>query len=154
MAKRGRKPLWTKKCTALALAAARQGKSDKQICELTGVSTTTFYKAKNENPEFSEALFKAKEKTNIQVAESVKKIAEGYWFDEVTEITKIIGDKKHVERKVVKKWVQPDVGAAKMWLYNRDKKNWKAKNEAEQDTNVNITFNPAPPPKPKGEESA
>jgi|1_EtaG_2_1085319.scaffolds.fasta_scaffold151235_2 DNA-binding XRE family transcriptional regulator len=147
MSKRGRRAKWDDDFVDIVCAAARQGYTEKQMSNMIGVSETTFNKWKREKPQFLQSLKESKLKADMKVADSIYKAANGYEYEEVHETSKNNDGKMLVERKVVTKNVPIDVGAAKMWLYNRDPDNWKSKTEVEHTGEKVIKILPAPDPK-------
>lgn len=102
---------------------ARDGKTDKQIAEIIGISTVTLYDWKNKYPEFSNALKNGKEIIDRQVESMLLQKALGhatseeilYSYDEYGNATE--------ERRIVKKPVA-DTAAITLWLKNRMSDKW------------------------------
>ena len=123
----GKYQYWlTKDGLTLLTAWARDGLTDEQIANNIGITPSTLYAWKGKFSEISEALKKGKEIVDIEVENALLKRAKGYsYVEKRTEmkngrITKIV---------TVTKEVPPDVGAAAMWLKNRQPKAWRDRPE-------------------------
>jgi len=114
---------WLKPDNLLKLSAwARDGLSDVQIAEKIGIACSTLYAWQNTYSEFSEALKKGKEVADIEVENALFKRAIGYEVDETTTEDGVI-------TKIVRKHIQPEVGAIAFWLKNRKPKVWQDRQE-------------------------
>ena len=105
------------------------GMNDVEIAEELGVSHETVYAWKRQHPEFSEALSQGKVRADGKIALSLYKRAAG---EVKMPAVKVSFDKDgnplyapYVEH------LAPDVGAMKMWLYNRRPKEWRDRREVE-----------------------
>ena len=128
----GRKGLyndWINKRGLIKLEGyARDGKTDKQIAEIIGISIATFYEWKNRFPEFTDALKNGKEVVDRQVESMLLQKALGraeseeilYSYDEYGNQVE--------ERRIVKKPVA-DTAAITLWLKNRMGDKWTDKVE-------------------------
>lgn len=122
---------------------ARNGLTDEQIARNLNISKTTFYKYRDEHTELSELLKKSKEKVDFEVENALLKKALGYSYEEKTYETVFNPDLgKYVETltKRVTKQVSPDTTAQIFWLKNRKAKEWREKQEIENNVNGNINI--------------
>ena len=105
------------------------GLNDVEIAAELGVQPSTIYLWKAKNPEFSEALAEGKVRADGKIALSLYKRAAG---EVKMPAVKVSFDKDgtplyapYVEH------LPPDVGAMKMWLYNRQPGRWKDRREVD-----------------------
>jgi len=107
----------------LARAWRGEGATLEQIAERFGVDVSTLYRWRAQHRELADALLEGTSEANARVEEALLKSAEGFHYDEVIEER---DDKDHVLRKkVVNKFLPPNVSAQKFWLINRTKGRWK-----------------------------
>jgi len=106
---------------------ARDGHTDKDICEALGVSIPTFYKWKAIKTELLDTLKVNKAIADLTVENSLYKRATGYTYEETSrEIKTDKNDKiifKHVKK--TEKIVIPDTTAQIFWLKNRKMNEWR-----------------------------
>ncbi len=108
---------------ALARQWRSEGASMAQIAERFGVDESSLRRWRVRYAELSAALQEGSaEAANARVEAALLKRAEGFSYEEVTKVT--IG-KEPVRKKVVTKYVPPDINAQKFWLINRRKERWK-----------------------------
>jgi hypothetical protein len=99
---------------------------DTDLAKILEISERTLNYWKKKHPEFLQALERGKEGADIKVARSVYEAAVGY---EHPEDKIFLGPKgKPVIVKTTKHY-PPDIGAAKMWLGNRQPEKWKDRQE-------------------------
>lgn len=105
------------------------GLNDVEIAAELGVSHETVYAWKRQHPEFSEAMAEGKVRADGKIALSLYKRAAG---EIKMPAVKVSFDKDgtplyapYVEH------LPPDVGAMKMWLYNRQPGRWKDRREVD-----------------------
>lgn len=110
------------------------GATDAEMADFFGVAQSTFYRWKNEFPEFSETLKVAKEAADTRVEKSLYHRAVGYTF----ESEKIFQFQGEVIRAPVKEHVPPDTTACIFWLKNRRKEQWREKQEVEHSGAVTL----------------
>jgi len=104
---------------------ARDGKTNKEICETVGIGTKTFYTWKSDNKEFAHTLKKNKDVADSMVEAALFQRASGYNIEE----EKVHFDKDgNVSRATTHKHFAPDTTAQIFWLSNRKKKEWKQRN--------------------------
>ena len=109
-------------------ALINRGFTDREIAMQLGVNPMTWYTWQHQHPEFSEMLKGWKTYANERVARSLYERAIGYDHHETRFFT-YLGNV--ISTKTVIKHIPPDPGAAKLWLLNRDRENWKDKREEE-----------------------
>lgn len=117
----------TEEGLVLLKAWARDGYTDEMLAQKMGISTSTLYDWKGKYPEISEALKKGKEFVDVQVENALLKRALGFEYDEVMEEAKTdeYGNITEKHKKITKKMIPPDTGAAMAWLKNRCPKKWR-----------------------------
>ena len=111
--------------------------TNKEICEIVGITETTYYEWMNVHSEFSESIKSAKEvyqSKRLKACEnSLNRLIDGYEYEEVTTEFKVAGDAEFQvgSKKVVKKHVAPNLGAIIHYQTNKDPENWKNKQSTE-----------------------
>lgn len=100
---------------------AKEGATEKEICQVLDISTSTFYEYKNKYSELSRALKKGRKELVLDIRGALLKKALGFEYTEtkqyITEDQN--GDKKiHTEKN--KKYCVPSEAAANMLLKNYD----------------------------------
>jgi hypothetical protein len=93
------------------------------ICRYLGISNTIYYRwfKKDSNPDFYEAVMRAKDRADDDVVEGFYKRAKGY----TVELNKQKIDKDGCVHDTTEEvLVQPDAGAALNWLKNRRRDEW------------------------------
>lgn len=106
---------------------AASGLTDFEIAENLGVSDRTLYRWRAKHREFRQALRIGKLEPDRRVEASVYHSAIGY-KQRAVKIMQYEGQPviiPYIEKK------PPDIGAAKMWLTNRQRKRWKDKTASE-----------------------
>ena len=114
---------------------ARDGKTDKQIAEMIGISTVTLYDWKNRFPNFANALKLGKEVVDRQVESALLQKALGNATSE--EILYSVDEygNQIEERRIVKK-AAPDTASAIFWLKNRKSDVWKDRIQNEHNVQI------------------
>jgi len=134
---------------------ARDGLTDIQIAHNLGISKDTFYKYKNEHPDFADSLKRNKEVADREVENALFKRAMGYEYKETTyelienmvvEPDGAIRVEPGTRIKTVVKQVAPDVTAQIFWLKNRKPGEWRDKREVNVEGGMTFSIKPAPPP--------
>lgn len=119
----------------------RDGASDRDVCELIGISYNTLYRWISKYPEFAEAMVKGKEVVDRMVENALLKRCLGYDYIEVEKIRK---DGEVISEKKVKKYMPPDVTACAIWLNNRKPDEWKRNRDnytiSENESSVQINI--------------
>jgi hypothetical protein len=102
------------------------GSTDFEVAESLGIHVSTLYRWQKIHPEFREALQAGKEICDERVERSLFHRAVGYSFNAVhfTSYEGGVTATPYVEH------VPPDVGAATLWLTNRQPQKWRSKTEA------------------------
>lgn len=119
----------------------RDGASDRDVCELIGISYSTLYRWISRYPEFAEAMVKGKEVVDRMVENALLKRCLGYDYVETERIRK---DGIVISEKKVKKYMPPDVTACAIWLNNRKPDEWKRNRDnytiSENESSVQINI--------------
>ncbi|WP_338630335.1 Xaa-His dipeptidase [Clostridium baratii] len=129
----------------LIKSMAEEGKTDKEIAEIVGVSYSTWKKYKAEYPEIKDTILEAKDTRDQEVEKALFKNCIGYsYYEEVptkikkevmAEDGKTVLIQEDVKISKVKKFKGPDLAAQKYYLNNRKKAKWKedpAKNDIDK----------------------
>lgn len=106
--------------------------TDADLADFFGVTETTINNWKNDFPDFKDALKRGKDQIDAEVAQSLCNRATGY---ESTEEKVFMHEGKPIT-VTVKKIIEPDVTAAKYWLNNRQRQNWKERQDVEHTGSV------------------
>lgn len=102
-----------------------------EICSLSGIHIDTYYDWKNNKPEFSEAVTRARDQFDEMLVKeaknSLRKKVNGYEVDEkkVVYVNGKDGKPTIKEQTTVKKHFQPDVEAIKFVLTNKAPSEYK-----------------------------
>jgi len=107
--------------------AATLGATDVEIAMFFGVSDRTIYRWKLDHPAFAKALKVGKAPANERVKRSLYLRAVGYSHP----AEEVFCSNGKVTRVQTVKHYPPDTAAAIFYLCNRDKENWKQKNQTE-----------------------
>lgn len=114
------------------------GAKDTQIADFFGVSEVTLNTWKKKHPKFLVSINEGKEDADANVANSLYHRANGYSIKE----TKVIANPDDPKNPIlieIDKNFPPDTASAIFWLKNRQKKNWREKQEVEH-SGKGITF--------------
>jgi hypothetical protein len=111
------------------------GARDQDLADFLGVSLSCIQKWKNEYPEFLHTIKEGKEIADAKVAQSLFHRAIGYEHDDVDIRTVSVGKgcSEIVETPIVKKY-PPDPTSMIFWLKNRNKENWRERQEIDHTT--------------------
>lgn len=133
----------TEEFKKIAIELAKKGYLDKEICEYTDVNINTFYSWKQKNPDFAEALRKAKHKINDKIEAQAYKRAMGYMVTETKTITGINeeGEEEVIRVEKLNKHIPSDTKVLMMLLKNRMPERYRDKKEIELSGEVNGTMN-------------
>lgn len=126
---------WLKEDNLLLLTGwARRGLSDNDIIQLMGVTKSTYSRWYDKYEAIRSALDIGKEIVDFKVENALLKAALGYQTKEVRILT-VMRHGKLVEqqKEVTEKEVQPQIGAIRMWLLNRQPDWWKNENKLSVD---------------------
>jgi len=117
------KPEYNKKAYSYALL----GMKDTQIADKFGVSESTLNDWKIKFPEFYQSLTQGKDEADSRVAAALYERALGYSHKAV----KIFNNDGHITKVDYTEHYPPDTTAGIFWLKNRQKQNWRDKQELE-----------------------
>lgn len=99
--------------------------TDEQIAARLKISRKSFIEYKKQHPELVEALEKGKKRLVVELKETLKKKAKGFYYEEVKTV-KIHNPDSDAEPEWIekveinRKYAQPDTGAAHLLLKNLD----------------------------------
>lgn len=113
---------------AMAKSLCLLGSTDKQLAEAFDVDEASIHRWKLEHPEFCESIKEGKVDADAKVAASLFSRAVGYTGRRT--VTATVGG-MITDVKEIREYVGPDVGAAVFWLKNRQKENWRDKQDLE-----------------------
>lgn len=102
-----------------------------------GISANTFYRWRNEHPEFREATRLGKEAADERVTRSLYHRALGYSHQAV-KIFMPAGSTEPVYAPYTEHF-PPDTQAASLWLRNRQPDKWRDKQDVEHSGDVSLT---------------
>jgi hypothetical protein len=111
------------------------GATNVELADFFGVANSTYEKWVRRYPEVREAMRLGKMLANATVAESLYKRATGYSHPEV-DIRVVKGE--IVKTEIVKHYA-PDTTACIFFLKNRDKANWRDRQEIDHSGHMNYT---------------
>ena len=135
---KGKYEKWLEPDNLLLLQAwARDGLTDEQIAHNMGIRRATLYVWKKKYPYISDALKKGKEVVDVEVENALLKRALGYDYNEITEIRE---NGVVTQRKIVKKYMAPDVTAQIFWVKNRKPDIWRDLKKIDSDIKVTNPF--------------
>ena len=125
---RGRPSKYTPQFAEIAKRLAIKGLIDKEIYDVLGITEPAGIEWKKKYPDFDKALKQGKKDYDSEHIESkLKKLANGYKFK--SEKIVVVSDGQmlgsHVERVPIEERVEPNLGAIKEWLHNRNPNRWK-----------------------------
>jgi hypothetical protein len=147
--------------TELARKFCLLGADDATLAKLFDVSDKTIDNWKKNHPEFLRSLKEGKYIADAEVGQRLYERATGFEWDEAQAIKlkqveynngKRVREVERVEIVTVHKVVPPDTTAIIFWLKNRQKANWRDKQEHEHagkngdpiEQNLSITYMPEP----------
>lgn len=127
MAKVGRPTKLTEKMKERLQIVARQGLTEKEMCNVLGITEKTINNWKNKHPEFLQSLKDWKTHADADVEKSLYQRATGYEHPE----DKIFNDSGKPLIVPTIKHYPPDATSMIFWLKNRQPKKWRDKTEQE-----------------------
>jgi len=138
--KMGRKTLYKKSMIKQTENLILMGYTHEEVAKFFEVNVASIYLWKSMYPNFADALNITKDEYDSNVVKSLYKSAIGY-----TERANVkqIDDAGNIKIIRTRKKVAPNIGAIKMWLYNRQPDKWKP--EAELVKQKYDDTAPAPP---------
>ena len=116
----------TKEALTLLRGWARDGLTNEQMANNIGISLSTFYRWKNANCDFCNAIKDGKEVADYEVENAMYRAALGY---HITESKQILGRNGELITLNSERYVQPSISAQIFWLKNRQPEKWKDKQE-------------------------
>lgn len=108
------------------------GTTDKQLAGLFEVSVDTINEWKNVHEEFSASIKKGKDQADAEVANRLYHRAMGFEHDDV-DIKVVAGE---IVQTPIRKIYAPDPTAAIFWLKNRQRANWRDKQDVEHSGSI------------------
>jgi hypothetical protein len=131
----GRDSAYSPEMNDMARKLALLGLTDEEMATFFGVHVSTYYRWKNENPAFHEAVNAGKLIADANVAESLYKRATG----EHVQVEKVI--KKDGVHEVIKvmTYIPGEAGAAMNWLKNRRRQDWQDKVDHSHSGTIELT---------------
>lgn len=136
--KMGRPTLFTKRLAQTILKMAETGATAPQIAKAAGVSESVIKNWMGRHPDFMSALKKSKDFADAMVEASLYQRALGYSHPAIKFFCTKQGDIKHVEYL---EHYPPDTTACIFWLKNRQKDNWRERQEPVAESDSTITLN-------------
>lgn len=116
---------------------AQLGATEADIAQFLGVATRTVERWKVDHPDFCRALKLGKKVADARVEQSLYRRATGYMH----ESEKIFQHGGEVVRAKTVEQYPPDTTACIFWLKNRDKANWRDKQDMEHSGSIHVTVN-------------
>lgn len=159
----GRKTAYKSEYEEQAKKLCMLGATDVTLADFFEVKVSTINNWKKKHPAFLESLKKGKLTADAEVASKLFDRATGFEWDEqqaikVKEVNykdgKRLRESEHVEMVTVHRVVPPDTTAIIFWLKNRQKADWRDKQDHEVTGKdgeaiaqaVNVTYMPEPLP--------
>jgi hypothetical protein len=121
----GRPSGYTTQHAERAYTLAQGGATDLEIADALKIGNKTFYRWRNEHPEFRQATAMGKEAADERVERSLYQRALGYSHPAVK-----IFMPANAEAPVYAEYIEhypPDTAAASLWLRNRKSQEWRDK---------------------------
>jgi hypothetical protein len=143
------------------IAWCESGLVDEDICANLGIHRDTWYRHKKEQPDFSDAVTRAKQKADDRVVNALFQRCIGFEYEETTKEPAVAlilamadkdkaaellaqlpqeAEKSLTVAKIVKKLIVPDYQSIKFWLMNRQRGRWADKTEIEHKGDVVSTI--------------
>ena len=116
--------------------------TNDELAKFFGVSKATFSKWMQERTDFSDAIARAKNNVDADVANALLRRALGYSYTEQQAIKIKVNGKETIKMVDVKKHLAEDFNSMSLWLRNRAPGSWKSQPEdsgGESDSISNIT---------------
>lgn len=136
----GRPTLYKPEYDGIAEQMALLGATDVQLAGAFGVSEDTIHEWKLVHPNFSESLKRGKDQADARVAKSLFERALGYSHPAVKIIAVANGNNQGstIEEVPYTEHYPPDTTAAIFWLKNRQKAQWRDRQEVEHSGKVGL----------------
>jgi hypothetical protein len=138
----GREPKYQPWMNDVAKRLAKEGKIDKEIYIILGISEVTGISYKKKYLEFLKSLTEGQRNINQEVENRLIDLALGYEYDAEKPIVVSDGNQigSHVEIIKYKEKLHPNLGAIKEWNWNRNPNRWKNKQSIELSNENNEPF--------------
>lgn len=120
--KAGRKTLYKKSMVEQTRNLVMMGYTHEKVAEFYNIHISSLYLWKNQYLEFFDALNTCRDENDSNIVRSLYDVAKGYNYTEKKK--EVDGDGKTKITRI-KKHMPPNVGAIKVWLYNRRPKDFK-----------------------------
>lgn len=121
----GRPTRYKKEYAEQAYKYCLLGADDQRLASFFDVCIATIHNWKNNHPEFLDALKRGKDLADAEVADSLFKRATGYSHVE----QKVFNNQGEIDTHDTVKHYPPDPTAIAYWLNNRQRKNWKMRQD-------------------------
>jgi RNA polymerase-interacting CarD/CdnL/TRCF family regulator len=108
------------------------GATDPELADFFEVNVDSVHEWKKVHSEFSDAIKSGKDQADAEVASRLFQRAKGYEHDEV-DIRVVAGE---IVQTPIRKIYAPDTVAAIFWLKNRQKANWRDRQEIDHKVSV------------------
>lgn len=131
----GRPTLYKPEYCEQAFKLCLLGADDKRIANFFNIQESTLNNWKNKYPKFMESLKEGKELADAEIASSLYHRAKGYSCKDTKFATH---EGKITDSQEYTKHYPPDTTAAIFWLKNRQKKEWRDKQDVEHSGSVDI----------------
>jgi len=121
--KQGRPTKLTEDIRKVIMRCAELGYVDEEVSDIIGVSRQTIDNWKKKDPDFFASLKAAKKLADMEIVQTLRDCALGNVT--ITEEHEGIDASGNIVDKKIVKQIKPDVGAIKLWLFNRQADKWK-----------------------------
>jgi transposase len=111
------------------------GATDKELADFFSVSESTINRWKDQYPAFWESMRAGKVRADAEVAHSLYRRATG----EHVIVEKLVKKDGVYEKVELKMFVLGEVPAQRLWLLNRNKANWRDKQDVELSGELTIS---------------
>lgn len=120
--KPGRNTLYKKSMIKQTRDLVMMGYTHEKVAKFYNIHISSLYLWKTLHPDFSDALNICRDENDSNIVRSLYNVAKGYDYIEKKKETDGQGKVKTIR---IKKHMPPNVGAIKVWLYNRRPKQFK-----------------------------
>lgn len=128
----GRPPKYAAAFATRARALCGNGATDYDLAREFDVAPSTIWRWSTQHPEFCRALQVGKGEFDAQIERSLAMRAKGFAYP-VTKVGWYYGKPVYAQHT---EYALPDVGAARLWLANRQPERWRDVNRVEVDGRV------------------
>jgi hypothetical protein len=118
----------------LAYMFCLKGATDAELAEMLGIAESTVNLWKKKYPAFANALRNGKFIADTEVANSLYRQATGY----TKKVEKAVNIGGTPDTILVEEYFPGNVQACKFWLINRDRKNWRDKQDVEHSGSIDL----------------